>query len=244
MARRASPGVRALRQLRQPRQHVRRRAGGNSLGHSQQRPPVPVGSPSGARPRNATVVVVVGGASASTTSAARRLRRRDARAWRGREVGAAGGGPGAPRRGRVLDALRLELDAGERVRRRADHGAPVLRRPDGEREVRGGRVADGPHARRRRGDREGQGGGGRRGGDGARRVRRRAAAEGAGAQEQRGGVHGRGWVVLDERRQAGRTHTDTVGGLYESSHVVLFLGTYSFPLETGAHDPQLGTQSQ
>jgi hypothetical protein len=39
------------------------------------------------------------------------------------------------------------------------------------------------------------------------------------------------WVVLDERRQAARPHTDTVGvWCKQSRHVVLFLVTVSFPL--------------
>lgn len=71
---------------------------------------------------------------------------------------AAGGGPGARRRGRVLDALRVELGARERVRGRADALPTLLRRPDGQCEVRGARVAGRTHAGRRA--REGQSGGG------------------------------------------------------------------------------------
>ena len=51
LAGRAGPGVGALHQLRQSGEHERRRPGRGGVGRGQQRPAVPVGAPSGPRPR-------------------------------------------------------------------------------------------------------------------------------------------------------------------------------------------------
>uniref|UniRef100_A0A453JK36 Cytokinin-O-glucosyltransferase 2 n=1 Tax=Aegilops tauschii subsp. strangulata TaxID=200361 RepID=A0A453JK36_AEGTS len=167
VAGRAPAALRAVREPGERRSRRPRRVRGNGVGTGGQRRAVPVGRPARLRPR-------------------RRRRRTTQRARRGIQEQGEGGGMGAttggsgPRgRRRILDALRLELDAGGRVRRRADARAAVLRGPDGEREVR-----DAPVGRRAGGggrDRQGQGRGEGEDGDGRGR---RGSGEGEGASAQ------------------------------------------------------------
>ncbi|VAI12598.1 unnamed protein product [Triticum turgidum subsp. durum] len=164
VAGRAPGALRAVREPGERRSRRPRRVRGDGVGAGGQRRAVPVGRPARLRSR-------------------RRRRRTTQRARRGSQeqgegggMGAAAGGPGPRGRRRLLDALRLELNAGERVRRRADARAAVLRGPDGEREVR-----DAPVGRRAGGGRRDRQGQGRREGEDGDARGRRGSGEGEGA---------------------------------------------------------------
>uniref|UniRef100_A0A453LCE5 Cytokinin-O-glucosyltransferase 2 n=1 Tax=Aegilops tauschii subsp. strangulata TaxID=200361 RepID=A0A453LCE5_AEGTS len=171
----------ALRGVRLLRQPVQPGPGGDARG--------------GARPPGRRPPVPLGRARVGEPQAARRLRRRRRGARRdGGVVVPAAGGAGAPGRGVLPDALRLELDVGGAGGRRADGGAAAVDGPADERQVRGGRVAGGrARAARRRGRARAEGGGGGRdrGGDGRRAERRvqeeRRCVGGEGPGGQRGG---------------------------------------------------------
>jgi len=121
----------ALRALREPGQRglrrPRRRLRGDGVGVGPQRRAVPVSCPSG-----------LGRRRRGGSAIARWVQRGDQEQEQREDchLGATERGLGARRHWCVLDALRMELGLGERLRRRAHACAAVLRGPDGERENR------------------------------------------------------------------------------------------------------------
>jgi hypothetical protein len=118
----------------------------------------------------------------------------------------AAGGARAPRRGLLLDPLRLELDGGGAGHRRTHGGRAAVDGPADERRVRGGRVAGrgaGPPGRGGRVRAEGRGGRGYPGGDGRREEQR--------VQEQRRRVDGESQGGQQGRRQLRQEHRRVCG---------------------------------
>ncbi|XBH75521.1 hypothetical protein VPH35_102271 [Triticum aestivum] len=116
MARRQRGRLSHVRQLRQHHRYDQRAAPGVRVGAGQERQSFSLDHPS--RPRQGR-----------HRSAPPGVLGRDGGAWaRGLLVPAAAGAE-PPGRGRVPDAQRLELDAGEHMRRRARHQLAILRGP-------------------------------------------------------------------------------------------------------------------
>ncbi|VAI82757.1 unnamed protein product [Triticum turgidum subsp. durum] len=136
LARHAGARQRALRELREPGRHGPARVRGAGVGAGPEQAAVRVGRPAQAHPR------------VRVRRAARRARGGAARARHDRELGAAGGGAGAPGGGRLLHAQRLELHGGGDRGGRADDLPPAARRPVRQRQVRGRRVEGGRGGRR------------------------------------------------------------------------------------------------
>ena len=232
----AAAGVSGVPLLREPGL-VRSVAGGGDHGRARAvRTPVPVGlagptfgrvrlrrrrprrggAPDGREPRRAPAGGVLGEDQGQGPGVA--------------DVGAAEGHPGAPRRGRLRDARRMELGAGEPVARRAGGAVAAVRGAAPERAGAGGRYGRGRAAQ------GGQEAGQLRGGRGARARgavpdgrRRRAGEEGEGEDrgyegrvpEGRGG----GRVVARSAAEARRGAPPRRGDRQEVNHgrrVLLF----------------------